>query len=171
MRTLRRNEFQRHSIDAVSQAGRRRAIVENMPLMAVASSAMDFGSRHEEFLVGFRFDGGLLDRSPKARPPRSTLEFVLRRKQRQLTPPALIHPFFMIIVVGAGKRPLRSFLPQHIVLILSQQLFPFIIRLGHFHDASLLGFYRPQSHMLGEKSYSKRDPAFQECSSIHAGLL
>ena len=74
---LRRNEFQRHPVDAIAQPGWRGAVVENVALMPAASGAMDFRSRHEELPIGFRLDRGLLDRLPKAGPAGSALEFVL----------------------------------------------------------------------------------------------
>jgi GTPase len=44
VRQFRRLEGQRHAIDAVTLAGRRRAVVEDVAEMAAAAAAVDFGA-------------------------------------------------------------------------------------------------------------------------------
>src|SRR5690242_15299478 len=73
-----RLEIQRQTVDAVAQAGGRRAVVEDMAEMPAAAPAVDFGALHDECVVrsgSDRIRQGL----PEARPACAGFEFRLGR--------------------------------------------------------------------------------------------
>src|SRR3569623_3300944 len=80
---LRRMEVQRHAVDAIAEAGRRRTIGEDVAEMAAAGGAMDFRAGHEEAAVGGRL-GRAWDRVVEARPAGAALELQLALEQRRV---------------------------------------------------------------------------------------
>ena len=80
---LGRDELQRDAVVAVALAGRLRAVVEDVALVAAAARAVVLGARNEHLEVGLgrhaRPDGGV-----EARPAGAALELRLRREQRQV---------------------------------------------------------------------------------------
>src|SRR5262245_34850008 len=125
---LGRDEFQGHAVDAVTQAGRLRAIVEHVPEMPAATAAMHFLPDHAE-VVG----AGLhcaVDRSVEARPARSRVELGLGGKQRQIAARASEGAFAVLVVERAGEGTLCVLLTQHGVLLRREQLPPFLRSMG-----------------------------------------
>src|SRR5580693_5967838 len=90
-----RMEHQRKTVHAVAQAGRLRAIVEDVAEMAAAATAVNFGAQHAEGAVLGLADG-VLERLIKTRPAGAALEFGVGREQRQVT-------------AGAGEDALAMF--------------------------------------------------------------
>src|SRR6185437_11542760 len=84
---LRRMKHQRVAIHAVAQAGRLRAIVEDVAEMAAAAAAMHLGPRHAEGAV-FGGRDGVFERLVEARPARAALEFGVGREQRKVASPS-----------------------------------------------------------------------------------
>src|SRR6202048_771070 len=78
----RRMEHQRKTVHAVAQAGRLRAVVEDVAEMAAAATAVNFGAQHAEGAVLGLADG-VLERLIKTRPAGAALEFGVGREQRQ----------------------------------------------------------------------------------------
>ena len=78
---LRRPEVQGHTVDAVAEAGRRRAVLEHVALVSTAPGAVDLGPDHEQAIV-LRGADRALDRRPEARPAGAAVELRLRREQR-----------------------------------------------------------------------------------------
>src|SRR3954447_19848250 len=78
-RRLRRVEHQRKTVHAVAQAGRLRAVVEDVAEMAAAAGAMDFGAQHAEGPVLGLADG-VFQRLPETRPAGAALELGVRGK-------------------------------------------------------------------------------------------
>ena len=75
------DEFHRHAVDAVAQAGRRRAVVEHVAEMAAAAAAMHLVARHAMAGVGVALDRAR-QRIVEARPAGAALEFLLGDEQR-----------------------------------------------------------------------------------------
>ena len=75
---LRGDELSDNAVDAVSESGGLGAVIEDMPLMALASGAVDFGPCHKEFGVGACLDHAGIDRLPEARPAGAAIELMLR---------------------------------------------------------------------------------------------
>src|SRR5690606_10112268 len=84
-RALRRcrMEGQRRAVYAVAQAGRRRAVVEDMAEMTAAAAAMHFGADHAEGRIP-AFPHSLGNLAPEARPSGAGLELGLGRIDRQV---------------------------------------------------------------------------------------
>lgn len=73
----RRQEFQCGAIDAVSKAGRFWAVLEDVALMALATSAMDFRAGKNQFEVRTRLDDFWIDRLPETRPACAAVKLML----------------------------------------------------------------------------------------------
>jgi hypothetical protein len=126
-----RREFQRHAVHAIAQAGRLRAVVEDVAEMAAAAMARDRSPRHAERAVG-RFVDRLVERRPKARPAGAAFEFGLRREQRKVAAGTGERAVAMLLEQFAGERPLGAFLAQHVVLGRRQKLVPLLVGVGDF---------------------------------------
>jgi len=136
-----RHEFQRCTIDAISKAGRFRAIFEDMTLMAVAPGAMDLRAREDQFEVGAGLDDLRIDRLPKARPSGAAVELVFGRIDGEVAARAVIDAGFLVVVEGMGKGSLGCFVSQHLIAVRREQLFPFVIgfyNLGNRSNSDLL---------------------------------
>src|SRR5689334_12669891 len=79
----RRMKHQRETVHAIAQAGRLRAIVEDVTEMAAATAAMHLGAQHAEGAV-FRLADRVLQRLIEARPAGAAFELGVRREQRQV---------------------------------------------------------------------------------------
>src|SRR5262249_61479851 len=55
-------------VDAVAQAGRRRAVLEHVTQVGITPAAKHFGSRHPETRVAIQFNAPLVERRPEAGP-------------------------------------------------------------------------------------------------------
>ena len=77
-------EIQRHAVDAVAQAGRRRAIFEHVSEVTAAAAAMDLGAGHEVAAIRRRGDRPF-DRCEEARPAGAALEFPVGDEERLST--------------------------------------------------------------------------------------
>src|ERR1700712_1363509 len=78
-----RMKYQRKTVHAVAQAGRLRAVVEEMTEMAAAAAAVNFGPQHSKGAV-FGLADRVLERLIKTRPAGAALEFGFRGEQRQV---------------------------------------------------------------------------------------
>src|SRR6266567_1105529 len=72
-----RFELQRRRVDAVAQARRLRAVVEDVAEMAATITALHLGTPHAEAAVGFGFDSLLLGRRPKTGPAGSGVKLLI----------------------------------------------------------------------------------------------
>ena len=114
----RRHEFQCGTIDTISKAGRFWAVLEDVALMALAASAMDFGARENQFEV------------------RAAVEFVFRGIDGQVAAGALVHAGFFIVVQGMGERTLSRLMSQYLIGVWREELFPFVVRFDDLCDRS-----------------------------------
>src|SRR5258708_6866105 len=74
-------KYESGAVDAIAQAGRLGAVIEDVTLMAAAPAAVHCGSHHAEARVLGRPDGSL-DRRPEARPSRAAVILRGRGEQR-----------------------------------------------------------------------------------------
>ena len=92
-----RHKAQRHRIHAVAQAGRPRAIVENVAEMRVAQPAHhlapDLAQRHIHLFVDIFFGDGL----PEARPARAGIELRAGVEQRVVAVDAAVQAWRMLL--------------------------------------------------------------------------
>ena len=70
------NKFKGNAIYAIAFASWWGTVVKNMADMAAASSAMQFGSSHEQRII-YRGADSVFDRGVKTRPASATVEFCL----------------------------------------------------------------------------------------------
>ena len=82
--TLRLDEGQRGRVHAIAQAGRTRAVVEDVAEMGVALGASHLVARHPQAGVAVSLDVLLGDGLPEARPAGAGVELGRRREQRIL---------------------------------------------------------------------------------------
>jgi hypothetical protein len=71
------HEFERRAVDAIAQAGRFGAVLEDVALVAFAAGAVDFGTGKNEFEVGGCLDDSGIDRLPEAGPAGAAVELML----------------------------------------------------------------------------------------------
>src|SRR5450755_2281727 len=77
------NELQRDAVVAVALAGRRRAVVEDVALVAAAAHAVVLGARDDHLDVGLG-DDRARQRGVEARPAGAALELGLRGEERKV---------------------------------------------------------------------------------------
>src|SRR4051812_41850597 len=122
--TLFRLQLQRGRIDAVAQAGRAGAVLEDMAEMAVALRAQHLGADHAVGDVALLFDMAFECWLGKARPAAAGIEFGIGFEQRLAAAGAGIGALALLMLVLAGERPLGRLLAQHRVLHRRQFLTP-----------------------------------------------
>src|SRR5262245_29487264 len=81
--TSGRNELQRKTVHAVSQTRRFRPVLEHVAQMTAATPTVHCGAHHPEGSIDRSADG-VLERLPKAGPPRAAVELRRGREQREL---------------------------------------------------------------------------------------
>src|SRR6476620_1620369 len=131
---LGRDEFQRHAVDAVAQAGRRRAVVEHVAEMTAAAAAMNLVAHHAEGAVGV-FQHRVLDRLVETRPARAAVELGCRIEERQVASGAGESAGAVLVVERAGEGTLGVLLAQHGILLGREQLPPFLRGVGDLEGA------------------------------------
>src|SRR6516165_6353698 len=128
------DEFQRDTVHAVAQAGRRRPIVEDVAKMAAAAAAMHFFPYYAERVVGVgqycAFDGLV-----EAWPAGAAVEFGFCIEQRQVASGASEDPGAVFIIERTGEGTLGVLFAQDQILLRCKQLAPFLRRVGDFKCA------------------------------------
>lgn len=71
------NEFERCTVDAVTEACGFRSVLEDVSLMAVAACAVYLGTRKNELEIGMRLDDFWIDRLPETRPACAAVKLML----------------------------------------------------------------------------------------------
>src|SRR5579884_757417 len=123
-------ELQRCGVDAVAQARRRRAILEDVAEVAAAGPAEHLGAPHTVADVGLGVHP-LSNRNPEARPARPRVELLVRAEQRLAAAGAAVGALVLGVGVLAGERSLRALLAQHVVLLRRELRPPLRVRLLH----------------------------------------
>src|SRR5205085_8438738 len=120
-------EYQGVAVHAVAQSGRLRPVVEDVPEVAAAAAAVDFGPQHAEGAV-FGLADGVIERLIEARPAGAALELGLRGEQRQVAAGAGEDALAMLVEERARTRPFSALLAQDIILLRRQLRAP--LRVG-----------------------------------------
>src|SRR5678810_939528 len=105
---LCRDELQREAVVAVALAGRRRAVVEEVALVAAAAHAVVFGARHDHLVVDLEGHRAR-QRFPEARPAGAALKLGRGREQRQLAAGTDEAALALLVVERARARGLGAF--------------------------------------------------------------
>src|SRR5690606_11245007 len=136
---IRGDETQREPVVAETQAGGRRAVVEDMALVAAAAPAMVLGPRDGQLVVDPRVQGAF-DRGVEAGPARAALVLRRRCEQRCAASRADVNPPSLLVVELAAAGPFGGFLAKHLVHVGRQHLGPFtgaaldaLVRVGKRH--------------------------------------
>src|SRR5690349_19732859 len=108
------DELQREAVVAVALAGRRRAVVEDVALVAAAARAVVLGARQEHLVVDLERDRAR-QRFPEARPAGAAFELGRRREQRQLAAGAHEAAVALLVVERARAGDLGAFEAKDLV--------------------------------------------------------
>src|SRR5437764_7325744 len=119
-------ECERDAIHAVAQPGRLGPVLEDMPEMPAAASAMHLGAAHEKAAVGLGLDP-VFEGRPEARPSRAAVEFGSGVEQRLAAGGAVIDPGAVLLVERARPGALGAVLAQDPVLLGVQRATPFLV--------------------------------------------
>src|SRR5512145_933129 len=106
-------ELQRHRVDAIALAARRRPVGEDVALVSAAAGADDLGADHAVAGVADGAEVIFRKRSREARPARAALELRAAPEQRQPAQAAGIHPRSLLFEEDAAERSFGSVLEQH----------------------------------------------------------
>ena len=113
-------ESQRHAVDAVTLAGRGRAVGEDVALVPAAARADDLVADHAVAGVADRGQVAFGDRRGEARPARPAVELLARAEQRQPAQPAGVDALPLVIGEDAAERRLGAMLEQDVALLARQ---------------------------------------------------
>src|SRR5207248_6289431 len=119
-------KLERDSVHAIPQPGRLGPVLEDMPEMPAAASAMHLGAAHEKAAVGLGLDP-VFEGRPEARPSRAAVEFGSGVEQRLAAGGAVIDPGAVLLVERARPGALGAVLAQYPVLLGVQLATPFLV--------------------------------------------
>src|SRR5690348_12280432 len=112
----RRNEAHRRRIHAVAQAGRKRAVVEQVAEVRIGVLRANFGARHSKGPIRLRCDVLRNQRTREAGPPSAGLELVGRAEQRFARHNVYVDARLVIVPVCVLERTLGRFVLRDLVL-------------------------------------------------------
>ena len=115
-------------IDAIAQAGGRRAILKHVALVGAAQRAFNLHPVHPAAVVWLAHDIFPGHRLEEAGPPGAGIEFGLRRKQRQSATNTTINTRLMLIIKSAAEGRLRALGAGDVILFGRQLFAPFLRR-------------------------------------------
>src|SRR5688572_28734543 len=95
-----RDELQRDAVVAVALAGRWRAVVEDVPVMAAAARTVILGAREHDLVVRLGRERAR-NRGEKTRPSGAAVELHRRGEQRQAATRADEHAFALLAIERA----------------------------------------------------------------------
>jgi hypothetical protein len=145
----RRLEDHRNAVHTIAQACRLRAIIEDMTEMAAASAALNRRPYHAEGCTP-GLANGPFERRPETRPAGVAIELRGRGEQVSGAAGASEGAGAMLLEQRTRKGGFRPALPQHRVLLGSQQRAPLGVAVGDL-ERSGRGKTRPPSRCDGSK--------------------
>src|SRR5262245_34709257 len=137
-RFLSRFEFQRHTVDAVTKSGRRRAVLEDVTEVAAAIVTVHLRAHHSPGAIGGRTNRAL-QRCEEAGPSGSALEFAIGDEEPLPTRNAGESTRPMLVQQRARTGTLRRVPAKHSVLLGRQLAAPLFIR---FLDRKMCGLHK-----------------------------
>src|SRR5690606_8377035 len=123
---------------AVAQAGRRRAVGEDVAQMAVAAGTAHLGADHAVGAVLVLGHGVLGDRLGERRPAGARLELLARLEQRIAATRTNVGPRLLRPKKAALPGRLRPVLPQNAILLRRKAPSPFLVAEVQLIDHDLL---------------------------------
>lgn len=138
-------EIKRNGINAVAFSGWYRAVFKYMAQMTSAAGTDYLDPIHE--ITGVFFEPYPITRNHiiETWPAGSGLEFGVRGKELLPAGSTGVNSFFLIIVQVAGKSLFRTFLPQDMILLRREYLFPFFFG---FFNCFLCQLQTPYAYKL-----------------------
>jgi hypothetical protein len=121
-------EVQGDGVDAVAQAGGRRAVLEDVAEMGAAAAAQDFRSPHAVACVMLRIHDSFGDGLVEAGPAGAGVEFGVGIEQRLAAAHAFEHAFSLVVVVLSAEWAFGALQPRDDILLVGEHLPPFFIR-------------------------------------------
>src|SRR5919198_1729769 len=109
---LFRLQLQRRRVDAVAQAGRAGAVIEDVAEMAVAFRAQHFGADHAVAEVALFVDMAVHCRRRKARPAAAGVELGVGFEQRLAAAGADVRALAVLVLIFAREGTLGRLLAQ-----------------------------------------------------------
>src|SRR5689334_16037926 len=161
----RRMEHQREAVHAIAQAGRLRAVVEDVAEMAAAAAAMHLGAQHAEGTVLGGADG-VFERLVEARPAGPAFELGIGGEQRQVATGAGEDALAMLLEERAGAGALGALLAQDLVLLRRQLRAPLGVGLLDLEFLAGAGGREPEP-TEGGKTKQARDRSQQNTAIKH----
>ena len=140
---LSRFKRQRHTVDAVTQTGRRRTIGEDVPEVSAALAAMHFSARHPVAAIDRGADAPF-DRRKETGPAGATLEIALGHEERLPAARAREHAGAVLPEERTRTRRLGGVIAKHRVLLRRQLPAPLLVRLGDGKCRFVHGFSMPR---------------------------
>src|SRR5579863_3239797 len=113
-------EGERHGVQAVTFAGRRRSVRKNMSEVAAAAGTHLLDTRHAVAAVAHPADVSLVVGAEEARPAGSGIELGARAKQRQAAEAAGVDTVLVIVEEHAAEGALRPVFEQHVPLLFAE---------------------------------------------------
>src|SRR5262245_4186189 len=107
-------KVQRYGVDAVAQARGRRAVAEDVPLVAAAAGAEKLGTHHAVARVVLFTQVIVVERRREARPAGAAVEFLPAQEQGQAAEPVGEDPRALLVQESATERRLRAVTEQHV---------------------------------------------------------
>lgn len=126
------SQVNRSGVDAKPQAGRFRAVFEDVPQMSIAAAADCFGADHAMARITLQFDILRINGLPIARPTRTGMIFCFGAEERLAAADANVRSLRLRVLILAAERWLSSLLPRDVELLLSQLCLPIGIALSNF---------------------------------------
>src|SRR5581483_2954048 len=126
------DELERCRVHAVTQAGRARAVVEDVAEVRGAAAAQHFLAHHAVAGVAPYLDVVFINRLVKARPAGAAIELGVRAEQLQAAADADVFALLVIVPVLAGESALGAVVSCDFVLLGRQLLAPLFIGLDYF---------------------------------------
>lgn len=160
-----RDELHRYGVHAVAQAGGGGAVVEDVPKVAAAFAAFDFGSGHAVAEVLFFFDSLCGDRLPETGPTGSGFEFRFRSEQLLATAGADECALIVHVQQFASKCFFRTCIAQDIISSRREDLVPLRSRVGDL--VLLVAFLRHRSRGDATDRYGRNDDGQKEWQGFH----
>lgn len=124
-------EFQGYGVDAVAEAGWCGAVVEDVAEVGFALVAQDFGSPHEEGVVGLVSNLALVYGCREAWPASSRIKLSLRTEQVVAATDALVDAELMVVPARARVGSLGTLLSGYVKLFRGQLPLPLLFTLNN----------------------------------------
>lgn len=122
--TVASAKVERHTIDAVAQPVRWRAVREYVPQVSLAIVTEQFNASHAVLQVFFGVDGAIVYNVEEAWPAAAAFKFCRAIKKRVFAAGTYVDAIFMVVPKFARKWRFCAALPQNAILFRCEGLVP-----------------------------------------------